>query len=502
MNEGNEGPAPLSSRWSWAGLARGLVAAGILLGGLALARHYQQSRHTVHLEINGVPIMHRTHARSAEQVLDELGIQLSETDSAQLPLEEELAAGEPIELRVARRIWLTHDGSLTELYTQATDLDDAVEAAGISLYEYDEIWLDGQRLAWGADLPEMVRPSRAGALEWISAIRQPILLTIRRGVPLTIDDEGIPLSFTTTARTVGEALYEQGIPLYHGDRVFPATDARVTPGLTVSISRSRPVTLEVDGATRILRTRVASVGALLQELDVTLDLDDYTMPEQDVALTNGLHVTVVRVYEEYYVEETPIPFETRWEGNPELEIDQRRTGHWGSEGAWRQQVRVYYENGQEVHRVEEEAWIAREPQDRILEYGTKIVVRQLQTEHGIIEYWRKIRMLATSYNAPTAGKPRSHPTYGITRLGERARKGIIAVDPNVIPLRQQMYVPGYGPGYAGDTGGAIIGRRIDLCYDDHNLVLWHSWVDVYLLTPAPPRSQITWVLPNNPRERE
>ncbi len=501
MNQGNEGPAPASSG-RWAGLACGLTAAGILLGGLALALLYEQSRHTVHLEINGVPITHRTHARSVEQVLDELGIPLGENDSAQLPSEDGLIAGEPIELQIARRIWLTHDGSLTELYTQATNLDDALESADIMLYECDEIWLDGERLALGAALPEAVRSPRASVHTWVSAIRQPVLLTVRRGVPLTVEDEGIPMGLHTTARTVGEALYEQGIPLYHGDRVFPATDALVTPGLTISISRSRPVTLEVDGATRMLRTRVESVRELLEELDVTLDPDDYTVPEGDAALANGLHVAVIRVYEEYYVEETPIPFEMRWEPNPELEIDQRRTAHWGSEGAWRQQVRVYYENGQEVHRVEEEAWIAREPQDRVQEYGTKIVVRQLQTEHGPIEYWRRIRMLATSYNAPTAGKPPSHPTYGITRLGERARKGIIAVDPNVIALRQRMYVPGYGPGYAGDTGGAIIGRRIDLCYDDHNLVLWYRWVDVYLLTPAPPRSQIAWILPNTPRERE
>jgi len=43
---------------------------------------------------------------------------------------------------------------------------------------------------------------------------------------------------------------------------------------------------------------------------------------------------------------------------------------------------------------------------------------------------------------------------------------------------------------------------VDLCYDDDNLVHWYKWVDVYLLTPVPPASQITWVVPNTPRERE
>jgi 3D (Asp-Asp-Asp) domain-containing protein len=118
----------------------------------------------------------------------------------------------------------------------------------------------------------------------------------------------------------------------------------------------------------------------------------------------------------------------------------------------------------------------------------------------MIRYWRKVRMLATSYNAPTAGKPLDHPLYGITRVGWRARKGIVAIDPRVMALLTEVYVPGYGFGTAADTGGAIKGRRIDLCYDDDNLVLWYKWGDVYLLEPVPPADEITWMLPTYPRE--
>lgn len=481
---------------------RGLVAAGLLVGSMALVHQYTQRRQTVTLTINDVHVVHSTYARTAAEALQDTGIHLTPHDAVWLPDDAALSAGAPIELRISRRVWLAHDGSLTELYTQAESVGQALAEAEVSLTEYDEVWMDGQRLGLEATLPEWERPQRAGAQEWVAAIRQPLRLAIRRGVPLTVDDDGILLRFSTSARTVGEALHQVGVPLYQGDHIFPAPDALVTSGLTVAISRARPVTLEVDGATRLLRTRLASVQELLGETGVTLDPDDLILPGGETDITSGMHIAIVRVYDEYYVEEIPIPFETRWEANPELEIDQKRTASWGREGAWRQKVRVRYENGREVLRIEEEAWIAREPEDRILEYGTMIVVRQRATAHGVIEYWRRIRMLATSYSPSTAGKPPGHPTFGITRLGERARKGIIAVDPNIIAMRQWMYVPGYGLGYAGDTGGAIDGRRIDLGYDDDNLVLWLSWVDVYLLTPAPPASQITWVIPNVPRERE
>jgi 3D (Asp-Asp-Asp) domain-containing protein len=41
---------------------------------------------------------------------------------------------------------------------------------------------------------------------------------------------------------------------------------------------------------------------------------------------------------------------------------------------------------------------------------------------------------------------------------------VVAVDPTVIPLGTRMYIPGYGPGIAADTGTAIKGLRIDLWF--------------------------------------
>ncbi len=54
---------------------------------------------------------------------------------------------------------------------------------------------------------------------------------------------------------------------------------------------------------------------------------------------------------------------------------------------------------------------------------------------------------------------------GITALGLRARKGIVAIDPRVIPLGTKLYIPGYGEAFAGDTGGRIKGNKIDLAFD-------------------------------------
>ena len=51
---------------------------------------------------------------------------------------------------------------------------------------------------------------------------------------------------------------------------------------------------------------------------------------------------------------------------------------------------------------------------------------------------------------------------GRTASGLPVGPGVIAVDPSVIPLGTRVYVPGYGPAVAADTGSAIVGPIIDL----------------------------------------
>lgn len=53
---------------------------------------------------------------------------------------------------------------------------------------------------------------------------------------------------------------------------------------------------------------------------------------------------------------------------------------------------------------------------------------------------------------------------GKTALGIPVRRGVVAVDPKVIPLGTKLHIPGYGPGLAADVGHAIKGRIIDLWF--------------------------------------
>ncbi len=53
---------------------------------------------------------------------------------------------------------------------------------------------------------------------------------------------------------------------------------------------------------------------------------------------------------------------------------------------------------------------------------------------------------------------------GYTASGIPVRKGVVAVDPTLIPLGTKLHVPGYGASIAADVGAAIKGRIIDLWF--------------------------------------
>lgn len=85
----------------------------------------------------------------------------------------------------------------------------------------------------------------------------------------------------------------------------------------------------------------------------------------------------------------------------------------------------------------------------------------VETENGGRSFSAVMSMEATAY-LPTDGSG-----SGMTATGIPATYGVVAVDPDVIPLGSRVYIPGYGEAIAADTGGAIYGYKIDLCMESY-----------------------------------
>lgn len=96
---------------------------------------------------------------------------------------------------------------------------------------------------------------------------------------------------------------------------------------------------------------------------------------------------------------------------------------------------------------------------------------------------KRMKMVATAYYP---GDPLAWGDGTVTFLGQKMQRGIVAVDPKIIPLKTRLFISGYGYGYAGDTGNLIKGNRVDLGVNNAQEEL--SWmfrdVTVYILEPS------------------
>lgn len=86
-------------------------------------------------------------------------------------------------------------------------------------------------------------------------------------------------------------------------------------------------------------------------------------------------------------------------------------------------------------------------------------VKRLPPVDGVPHYLYALPMLVTAYTRYDEG------CTDYTYRGTYLRRGLCAVDPNVIPFGTKLFIPGYGEAIADDIGGAIQGSHIDLAMD-------------------------------------
>jgi resuscitation-promoting factor RpfB len=426
----------------------------------------------VTISVDGSAFPTITHAFTVGELLREQNITLDEGDVIVPAIQTAIKSDMIVSVTRARSVTLTVDGQSRVYRTHLTNPSEILNSAGLTLGEQDRVLIDGTE----AEISSLQR--------WPVPVTQ---ITVRRALRLRIMDGNTQRTILTTDDTVGDALFDADITLYLADSVSPDLYTGVTDNMEVTINRSRPVSIIADGITVETRVRGKTVADALAEAEIALVGLDYAIPDEDTALLPGIRIRIIRVSEEVIFEEIRQTFETVYQADSTLEIDQTQTLQAGQEGITQTSVRVRYENGVEISRTTEETAVAQEAVNHIIGYGTNIVLRTIDTPNGPRQYWRRLRMYATSYHPAALGGD------NVTATGKTLTKGIVGSDPRVIAYGNQLYVPGYGEGVMADTGGARPGLWIDLGYDDANWVGWSRWVDVYLLAPVP--DNIRYLLP-------
>lgn len=286
----------------------------------------------------------------------------------------------------------------------------------------------------------------------------------------------------TRAPRVGDLLATAGVTLAAGDVVEPGRDEEIKEGLTVQVHRAFTVELVVGGESRTVRTIARPVSEVLRACRVSLGDNDRISPDLSQEVKPGQVIRVVRVdtKEITYREEIPPKVVVRKDGN--LERGVRKVVKEGSSGLVERTALVRLEDGKVAQRqVLATKWL-RWPTDRLVALGTRPIVYTMVTSRGqTVRYMDLLDMTATAYywGPESCGVN----AKGITRTGARATYGVVAVDPRVIPLGTRLYVEGYGFATALDTGSAIKGKKIDLCFNTYREAVMYGKrkIKVYVL---------------------
>jgi uncharacterized protein YabE (DUF348 family) len=461
----------LTKRWT---LAAGLC---VLIGSVLLFFGLQRP---VTLVVDGQPYSLFSRAFSVRAVLAESGLPIHEADRITPPLDAALGWGAVVRVDHARPVQILDmaSGRMITLHTAERIPANLLALAGLRLFPADRLEWNGAPLDPASPLPDA--PS--------------YLLVYRPATRVEVILDGQRLQLISAQPTLLGALNEAGILLRAADQLSLPVDTPLTgKPLSLTIEPARTVQIIADGKTHLYPVNAETVGEALAQADIPLQNQDYSLPAEDQPIPPDRIIRVVRVREEVLLEQKPIPFKSTYQPDPNTELDQRsvvKAGEWGVEVS---RVRVRYEDGVEISRQSEASWVAKQPVDQVLGYGTQVVVRTLETPEGTIEYWRKVTAFATSYH-PCGFKAGCSYT---TASGATLQKGIVAVTRAWYSWMrgQRVYIPGYGSAVVADTGGGYPDGRnwIDLGYSDADYVPWASYVEVYFLTPVP--ANIPWILP-------
>ena len=317
------------------------------------------------------------------------------------------------------------------------------------------------------------------------------------------DENGSEFTVKTICRTVGDFIGKHGIVLGEFDEVSPPSGASLGKHQAISVARAFPLNINTADGTISVQTVSRTVSAVLAQNGIILGEADIVNPSLDSVVNKETTITVTRVTNDMVAETVEIPYETVSTPNSTLARGRKNVITEGIAGEKEIMYNVTYHDGVEQSREVAGERIVREPVNRVEEYGTQYyqvasrggrVVRDtatLDAPSEQLDYSNVLTCSATAYDLSyeSCGKNPGDPYYGIAASGMVISRGVVAVDPRVIPMGSKLYIesldsyPDYGFAVAGDKGGAIKGNKVDLFMESRSEALnfGRRSVRVYIL---------------------
>ena len=178
-----------------------------------------------------------------------------------------------------------------------------------------------------------------------------ITLQIRRAVGLTLVTSDGEQKLQSSAFTVGEVLQEASYWLHAEDIIELALDIPITDGLKITVTSPHELSVSVSGKTLQIQSSARTIGEALAEAGIPLLGLDYSVPAESDAPPSDGQIRVVRVNESVLLAQKSIPFENDFQASADIPLDQTQIIQPGETGLTVQRIRIRYEDGKEIARL-------------------------------------------------------------------------------------------------------------------------------------------------------
>lgn len=316
-------------------------------------------------------------------------------------------------------------------------------------------------------------------------------LFCKRAVSAVLAGITVVLSLTTgiIAANIADRKLEVGFePEYQNSAESYASDN----GLFEDYDNAMGVEVVLYGKQKIsVYSADTTVGELLDKLSLTIGENDVVSVALDADITSDMSIAIDRHETKVYTETKVIPFETEKKDNAKLTKGTENVVTKGVNGEVLRTITEKYINGVLVSSELTSEEITKEAVNEIIEVGTAEVKAEApkkpasgsnsssqnntssvtpnangkggvftDSKGNSYEYLYYIDVIATAYG---------YSAGSVTATGKKVAKGMMAVDPKIIPYGTRCYVTGS----YGDMGvlvaedcGAFKGNRIDIFLGD------------------------------------
>ncbi|MDT4912460.1 MAG: resuscitation-promoting factor RpfB [Pseudonocardiales bacterium] len=198
-------------------------------------------------------------------------------------------------------------------------------------------------------------------------------IVLRRGRLLHLDVDGKRTDVWTTAPTVAEALTQLGYSA--GDFVSVSRARRLPLGATnLAIRTPRLITVVHDGRRDQVTTTDATVGAVLDDLEITVGPFDRVSVPLSAPVKAGQSVQIRRVAKKQVTRTVAVPYPTQTRRDATLTVGTTKLVTPGKKGQARVTYAVVYIDGKVVGQTKLRSVVVAKPTPRVLRVGTKRVV--------------------------------------------------------------------------------------------------------------------------------